>query len=378
MTTTRAARPTVLHGEHIELGARMAPFAGYDMPIQSRGVIAEHEETRTGVTVFDTCHMGEISLGGPTAQRDLEWLLSCRIDTLVQGRCRYGLMCNSSGGVIDDLIVYRDAPDRFLLVVNAGRREADVAWIRAHLSAETTLHDLSDATAKLDVQGPASAELVAGLVGPCVLQLRYFGFLLTHGDYGPTRVSRTGYTGELGFELYVPTSAAVRLWRDVLARGAMPAGLGARDTLRLEMGMPLYGHELSENRNAVETGFTWALAEAKSFEGSEHVNPGGDITQRLVGIRLEGRSSAHTGDDLLSHEGGGPVGMVTSGSYAPSLGVAVALAYVDAAHAAAGEQLVIRTARRDLRGTIVDLPFYRHGSARADLSTGNVTDKARR
>ncbi|MBM4148215.1 MAG: glycine cleavage system aminomethyltransferase GcvT [Lentisphaerae bacterium] len=362
---TAALARTVLYPEHAALGARFAPFAGYEMPIQyAAGIVAEHEAARSGAVVFDTCHMGVILLQGPSALDDLENLVSCDVAPLQPGRCRYGLLCNENGGVLDDLLVYRLAPDSFMLVVNASTRGSDVEWITRHVSRSTRCADMSAETAKIDVQGPGSTRLLRPILGDVVASLRYYSFSESAFCGARILVSRTGYTGELGFELYAAPETILALWRGCLAAGALPAGLGARDTLRLEMGMPLYGHELGPGRNAAESGFTRALSRTKQFTGADAIRAAGR-GPRLTGLRLDGRRAARQGDSVIRADNS-QAGIVTSGSYAPSMGCAVALAYVAPDAAAPGARLNIAGARGTLSAETVSLPFYTCGTARDD------------
>jgi len=359
---------TVLYDKHVALGAGMTEFGGYLMPVQYEGILREHESARRGAALFDTCHMGELCMKGDTAAADLEQLLTCRISDLPEGRCRYGLMCNDRGGVVDDLIVYRIEQGSFMLVVNAGNRQKDLEWIESHASSETAVLDVSDVTAKLDLQGPASPGIAQHLLDKPVDKLCYFTFMSNAYHGRELLVSRTGYTGEIGFEIYVEPDLALDLWDLCLADGAVPAGLGARDTLRLEMGMPLYGHELNEERSAAESGFTRSIAPDKHFIGSNIVLDRGAHGAVLVGIALDGRGAAREGDSVHA-EGKGKVGVVTSGSFAPSLGCAVALGYVETGHIGVGEQLTINGTRHILAGTVKELPFYRKGTARKAMAT---------
>jgi len=357
-------KKTCLHGLHISLGARMAPFGGWDMPIQYTGIIREHEAARTGATLFDTCHMGEFHVEGPTALADLERLVTCDMGTLRIGQCRYGLLCNDAGGALDDLLVYRLADAAFMIVVNASTQDGDFAWISSRLSRGTTIRNLAGTVAKIDLQGPASpyilTSLTQGLTDP--------GFYrFTHVQYRDRRtlVSRTGYTGEIGFEVYTVPEEAAGFWKAAMDLGAVPAGLGARDTLRLEMGMPLYGHELSAERNAAESGFTRAISTGKSFIGANAVRDPARAPQRLCGIAMEGRRAARNGDKV--EIGGRPAGVVTSGSFAPSVGKAVALAYVNREYATQGTGVNIITERGTIAGKVVSLPFYRNATGRRPM-----------
>jgi aminomethyltransferase len=366
MPDVTTLRRTPLYEIHLGLKARMAPFGGFEMPIQYTGILREHEAARTGAALFDTCHMGEFHASGRTALADLERLISCRIGTLETGQCRYGLMCNEAGGVLDDLLVYRLGAEAFLLVVNAGTQDRDFEWMRARVSSATVLENRSSATAKIDIQGPESPRIMARLLERPPDGLRYYRFMT--GRYGGVEVlvSRTGYTGEIGFELYTDAETARRFWRDAMALGAAPAGLGARDTLRLEVGLPLYGHELNEMRNAAESGFTKAIAADKDFVGSDRVLDPSARREMLSGMVFESRRAARNGDAIRDVDGR-EIGRVTSGSYAPSLGVAVALGYVWCAASVPGAPVRVRTDRGELNGKITALPFYPNGTARKPI-----------
>jgi aminomethyltransferase len=366
MTGMDRFRQTPLYARHIRLGARMAPFGGYIMPISYMGILAEHKAARESAALFDTCHMGEIGISGPDALAGLEFLLSPGLASLAVGRCRYGLMCNPNGGVIDDLVVYRTDQTEFMLVVNAGTREGDFEWIVSHVSGDVRVRDISDSTAKVDIQGPGAPRIVESLVDATIRTLPFYGFHPNAYRGKPVIVSRTGYTGETGFELYAEPDLIGHFWDDCLEKGAVAAGLGARDTLRLEMGMPLYGHELSPGRNAGDTGFERAISKTKDFIGAEPIRASSPGKERLVGITFEGRQAAREGNRIFS-EDGVPRGLVTSGSFAPSLGHAVALGYVEAGFAEPGMPVTVE-ARRTLAGRIVELPFYRNGTARKPLS----------
>lgn len=356
---------TPLYEAHITRQARMAPFAGWEMPIQYAGIVAEHLHTRQHASVFDISHMGEFEIYGPTAQSDLDRLLTQRIDTLAIGQCRYGYLLNEAGGVIDDLTCYRRSADRFYLVVNAANRAAAADWIQAHCQPQTQFTDVSDQTAKIDIQGPAARPLMEQALGCALPDLNYFRATDWTYDGVHSWLSRTGYTGEWGYEWYVPTNAAVDCWERLLAPGALqPAGLGARDTLRLEIGYPLHGHELSPDRSPVAAAGTAFMHLEKPFIGREQVQrvlaEGPD--QQLIGLRLETRRAARAGDTV--HQDGTAIGTVTSGSYAPSLGVAIAYAYIDASRAVPDTACTIEVRSQPLTATMVAPPFYKEGTAR--------------
>ena len=357
---------TPLFDRHVALGAKMAPFNGWDMPIQYAGILAEHQDTRTAASVYDICHMGEFELRGPAAESDLERLLTQNVHTIREGQCRYGYLLNEQGGVLDDLTCYRRGPGHFWLVVNAGTREGDAAWIRSHLSPGTEFTDLSDGIAKLDIQGPSSrAEMERALGGP-LPDLGYFRFADVTLLGTPCLLSRTGYTGEWGYELYFPATEAERFWDTFLSRANIkPAGLGARETLRLEVGYPLYGHELGLDRTPVAAARGAFIDRTKPFIGSAAVlkDLADGCPQYLAGLQLESKRAARTHDRVLYQ--GRTAGEITSGSLAPSLGYAVAMAYVDAALCTPGTKVGVESRGTLLSATVVDLPFYKKGTARA-------------
>ena len=354
-------KKTPLHAQHIELGARMGEFGGWDMPIQYVGILQEHEHTRTRTSVFDICHMGEFELSGSSALQDLENLLTCNIQTLEIGQVRYGFMLNDDGGVIDDLTCYRLDTDRYMLVVNAGTAAADSAWIQCHISPNTRFTDLSPSMAKLDVQGPESRHVLEDVFGCPLPDLGYFRFKEFQAMDAACILSRTGYTGEWGYEIYLPNASVVRLWNRLLDHeGVAPGGLGARDTLRLEMGYPLYGHELSTARTPVATSRGAFINMAKEFIGKAKVQA--DPEELLVGLKFDSKRAAREHDKVYLD--GIEVGEVTSGSLAPSLGVAVAMAFVEPEFAEPGRMLQVDIRGKQFPATVVDLPFYKEGTAR--------------
>lgn len=348
----------------------MAEFGGWDMPIQYEGILAEHEHTRTKTGLFDICHMGEFELTGPTAVADLERLLTMKVSTLAIGQCRYGFLLNEQGGVIDDLTCYRLGEERYMLVVNAATLDGDSAWIQKHLSSGTVFTDLSDSIAKLDVQGPTSRTELEKVFGQKLPDLGYFkaeyfqGFENLLGAGSACLVSRTGYTGDWGYELYFPAKDAVRVWRALLANpNIKPIGLGARDTLRLEMGYSLYGHELSLDRTPAATSRGMFIRKEGGFIGEEAVrrdlaNP----QEFLVALEFDSKRAARSHDKVFFQ--GLEAGMVTSGSVSPSLGKAVALAFVKAGLAAIGTVLDVEIRGKLFPAKVVELPFYKNGTAR--------------
>lgn len=355
-------RTTPLTAWHAAHGAKMAPFAGWEMPIQYEGILAEHLHTREHAGLFDICHMGEFLISGQGAGAALAGAVSHNLATLKAGRCRYGFLLNEQGNVLDDCIVYRFGDDDFMIVVNAACAADDFATLRARLPESVSLRDVSDETAKIDLQGPDSLDVLEALTGENFHSLPYFGFVKTTWDGAPLMVSRTGYTGELGFELYLPPAKALPFWEALLRDSRVkPAGLGARDTLRLEAGLPLYGHELDEHHNPAEAGMGRMMTSEAGYVGKAGAS---EIRQCLLGLELEGRRAARNGDTVLLD--GKEAGVVTSGSFAPSLGKVIAFAWVNR-DAAGATDFTIRTARAELRAVKAEMPFYKDGTARKKL-----------
>ncbi|BBD07642.1 glycine cleavage system aminomethyltransferase GcvT [Desulfovibrio ferrophilus] len=354
---------TPLHAWHVENGAKMVPFAGWDMPVQYSGILEEHHHTRTKASIFDICHMGEFKLMGPKAKSALANVVTHNLNTLGPGRCRYGFLLNEQGGILDDLIVYCLADDEYMLVVNGARATADYAWIKSHLPEDMFFENISDMTAKIDLQGPESCKVLNRLMGEDWSFLTYFACKKDEFDGDPLLISRTGYTGELGYELYLREDKAIKLWEKLVSiSGVKPAGLGARDTLRLEMGMALYGQDLDENHTPAEAGMGFFLKSETDYIGKAH---GMDVRVSLVPLALEGRRAARH-DDPVFLPSGEEVGHVTSGSFAPSLGHSVALAYIKAEHADNAEFLLGK-GKKKITGKKADLPFYTKGTARIKL-----------
>ena len=359
---------TPLYDEHIKLGARMGPFAGWDMPIQYAGILQEHEQTRSTCSLFDTSHMGEFDIRGPNAEKDVEHLVTQNVTSLKIGRCRYGFMLDEDGGVIDDLTVYRRSSDHFFLVVNAGTLNGDADWIRNQLSDDTLFTDLSPTRSKLDIQGPESRRCFEEAFNQKLPELGYFCFQDIDIANIPCTLSRTGYTGEWGYEIYFPDSEAGSFWNKFLAHPDVePAGLGARDTLRLEMGYALYGHELSLEKSPFGASRGAFIDLNKNFTGKSRVEQekSAGNTPLLVAIQLDTKQASREGASVFS--GDTQVGTVTSGSFSPSLGTAIAMAYVEAEYAETGQTLELELRKKRLPGRIVDLPFYKKGTARRKI-----------
>jgi len=355
---------TPLNAWHKSHGAKMVPFAGWEMPVQYSGIIAEHQHCRTKACIFDICHMGEFSLEGSGAKDALARAVTQNLDTLAPGKCRYGFLLNPEGGVLDDLIVYRLAEEQFMLVVNGACIDSDFATIKSRLPASLTFADISERTAKIDLQGPESFRVLCRLLPGDWSRLGYFSFTKASFEGAEIIVSRTGYTGELGYEFYLPSDKAIALWEKLAADPeVIPAGLGARDTLRLEMGYPLYGQDLDTGHTPAEAGYAAMLTSTADFVGKAQVLA---VRERLVPLTIDGRRSARHHDKVCLPDGR-EVGVVTSGSFSPTLGHSIALAFVTA-DAADSENFVIKTAKAELPARRTELPFYTSATARTKLA----------
>jgi len=353
---------TPLNTWHKENGGRIVPFAGWEMPVQYSSILDEHKHTRARASVFDISHMGEFYLSGPGATEALSRVATQNLATLTPGKCRYGFLLNDHGGVLDDLIVYRLAADRYMLVVNGACIDSDFAWIKDHLATGLSLSNHSFEIAKIDLQGPESFAVLTRTMPGDWASLGYFGFREVECDGFKLLVSRTGYTGELGYEFYLPWDKAERLWTRLLADTAVrPAGLGARDTLRLEVGLPLYGQDLDTGHTPIEAGYGSMLKSEADFIGKSGLDT---VRERLVGLRIDGRRSARHSDEVFV--GGTRVGTITSGSFAPSLGYCVAMAYVRADMADQGV-FTVKGPKTTLEAIRADMPFYTAGTARTKL-----------
>ena len=362
---------TPLRELHLAAGARMVPFAGWNMPVQYRdGIISEHNCTRNAASLFDICHMGEFEIDGSGAAEALDAILARPVIDQKPGTCRYNFLLNDRGGVMDDLIVYRLDEEGFFIVVNAATATADAEAISRSLPFEVEFEDVSGITGKLDLQGPGTLPIMQRLgFNPEELP-QYYQFIQTEIEGMSCLLSRTGYTGEFGFEFYLDWTQTADLWRLLIKLGAQPAGLGARDTIRLEMGYPLYGHELNPDTTPIEAGFGAMLKLAEMpdrvFTGSAALR-NTPPRRRLVGIRLDGRRAAREGTEVYDEQHR-LIGKVTSGAFAPSLNCAIAMAYVEAAcPSAPGVKVLLKTGNVELPGEITAPPFYKNGTARKKI-----------
>ena len=366
-----ALKQTPLHAAHVAAGGRMVPFAGWDMPVQYTGIIEEHRAVRTRAGLFDVSHMGEVDLSGPGALPLAQRLVTNDVARLAEGQALYTPMCTPEGGIIDDLLVYRLGPDHLMLVLNAANTAEDLAWIREHTSGNVRITDRSAETALLALQGPRAQEIVRQLTLAALGDIRYYWFL-DQVDVAGRRalISRTGYTGEDGFELYVHADDALSVWEALLEAGApfglLPAGLGARDTLRLEAGLLLHGNDMDKTVTPLEVGYGWTVKLGKGeFIGAAALGrqKREGVTRRLVGFTLHDRAIARHGFPI--HYMGDTVGKVTSGSFAPTLQQSIGLGLVTAAHAQPGQGFAVEIRGRDAGGTVTKLPFYKRTSGGA-------------
>ncbi|MCS6851270.1 MAG: glycine cleavage system aminomethyltransferase GcvT [Gemmataceae bacterium] len=350
---------TPLYDWHTAHHGRMVEFAGWLMPLQYSRITDEHQAVRTAAGVFDISHMGRIWIAGPEALDLVQLVYTNNAATLRDGQVRYGLVCNVEGGIRDDVLVYRFG-ERYLMVVNAANREKILGWLIQHGSGRPVeISDQTGPTAMLAVQGPCAVERCQGLTTVDAAGLRYYHAAVGEYRGKPCLVSRTGYTGEDGLELIVDAALATQVWEEVLARGAQPCGLGARDTLRLEAALPLYGHELSEEIDPFQAGLGWAVKFDKGdFIGRDALlRRRDDERRRRVGLVLEGKRIARDGASVWRD--GREIGTVTSGTFAPTVQRAIALAYVEPAGTAVGTEVEVDVRGQRERAKVVALPFYR-------------------
>ncbi len=363
---------TPFHQYHLENHAKMVDFAGWEMPITYGSIIGEHHQVRTSGGIFDVSHMGRVSFKGPDARLFLERLCTRRIHDMTDGQCRYSLICNEAGGVKDDILIYRYGPEDWMLVVNASNRAKLLEHFKAHHgSLNFVMEDLTEKTAMIALQGPRVIPLVSA-VSSEIPALKNYRFCVKSLMLFKATISRTGYTGEDGVEVILPASMAsmavkLMLGQDQAAAALKPAGLGARDTLRTEAGMPLYGHEMDENTDPISAGLMFGinLDKDQGEQGEKFI--GMDVLkrihaegpkQKLVGLNIEGKRTARQG--MAIHNAGSAVGRITSGCMSPTLGRPIAMGYVPAALSAVGTKLQVELAPGSVTDAIVaPLPFYK-------------------
>jgi len=369
--TTPALRKTALNSAHRQLGAKMVDFGGWDMPVEYSGLTAEHLAVRSGVGVFDVSHMGDIQLRGPSSLAAVQHISMNDASKLAIGQAHYSALLYPQGTFVDDVIVHKLSENDYLLVINAGTREKDVSWVRSQIGAMPGVHvsDYSDYYTQLAIQGPRAAETMAKLTNVDLSAIKNYWFTWgTVCGLANTLIARTGYTGEDGFEIYVPSDepTSVRVWNEVLEAGRefgiLPCGLGARNTLRLESAMALYGHEISAELNVFEAGLDrYCKPEKGPFVGSEalaKIKSEGGPKRKLVGLEVIERGIARDSYGVFDGEGK-QIGYVTSGSPAPFLKKNIALAYVPLDYAAIDSEVIVQCRSNPVRAKVVPLPFYR-------------------
>jgi aminomethyltransferase len=361
-----------LHDIHVAAGAAFTDFAGWQMPVRYSSDLAEHHAVRTAAGLFDLSHMGEILVVGPQAAEALDYALAGKLSAIVEGQAKYSLLLSPQGGILDDLVVYRTGDDRYLVVANASNRELVAAELRDRAATfDCLVEDESDDIALIALQGPKAEEILRNVDGfdlPGLDELKYYRTIPADFRGHNVLVARTGYTGEDGFEFYLAPDAAPVLWDAIYetgeGSGLVPAGLAARDTLRLEAGMPLYGHELSVHTFPVQAGLgrVVALTKEGDFVGRAAIEEGPpEDAEVLVGLVSEGKRAGRADYDVLNSEG--VVGTVTSGALSPTLGYPIAMAYVDAALSGHGTLVDIDVRGSRVSATVVPLPFYKKESA---------------
>ncbi len=357
-------KKTPLYDTHVAEGGKIVPFAGYLLPVQyPAGVVKEHMAVRQQAGLFDVSHMGEIVLRGATALDSLNYLMTNDFTDMTVGRVRYSVMCNKEGGCIDDLVVYKFGEEAYLIVVNAANCAKDFAHIRENILTGTEAEDISDSVVQLALQGPMSPKIMAKLLPAEQLPQKYYTAVREVSLEGiPCMISRTGYTGELGYEIYTAAARGEELWKLIRAageeEGLLPCGLGARDTLRLEAAMPLYGHEMDETVSPLEAGLGFAVKlNKKDFIGKTALVAAGEPKRVLVGLAVTGRGIIREHQDIYIGER--KIGQSTSGTHCPYLGKAVAMARINAADASIGTVVEAEVRGRRVAAEIVTLPFYK-------------------
>ncbi len=359
-------KKTPLFEKHEALGAKIIDFGGFLMPVQYEGVNAEHHAVRDGVGVFDVSHMGEFLVEGPNAMEALQRVTSNDVSKLVPGKAQYSCLPNENGGIIDDLIIYMLAEEKYFLVVNASNIDKDWNWLQEQIGGEVTMTNQSDDYALLAVQGPKAAFSLQSLTDVDLESIKFYHF--AHGKFAGVDdviLSATGYTGAGGFELYVPASKASEVWDAVMESGEKvsikPAGLAARDTLRLEMGYCLYGNDITDETTPLEAGLGWITKlKAKDFVGKEAIakQKENGVPRRLVGLEMVDKGIARNGYDVVDVNEN-KIGFVTSGTMSPSLKKAIAMAYVSKDFASEGSEVFVKVRDKSLKAKVVNFPFLK-------------------
>ena len=364
MTSETKSQETPLFDCHVRAGGKIVDFAGWQLPVQYTGLMEEHRAVRSAAGLFDVSHMGEFKVSGPGTESFLQLLTPNDVSKLTPGRIHYSGLLTESGTYVDDLLVYRVAEEEFLLVVNAANSDKDFAWLEDRLPADVSLEDVSADYALLALQGPLAEEILAQVTEIDLSQIRYYRFELADIAGHQAILSRTGYTGEDGFELYLSPASAPAVWDRLLEagrpHGLIPAGLGARDTLRLEAAMALYGHEIDDTTTPLDAGLSWVVKLAKGDFLGRDVLVGQKeqgLNKKLVGFEMVGRGIGRQGYEVLSN--GEVVGRVTSGSFSPTLEKAIGMAYVPPRLAEAGTEIEIQVRKNAVPARVVPIPFYK-------------------
>lgn len=357
-------KKTPLYDAHVKAGGKVVPFAGYLLPVQyGSGVIKEHMAVRTQAGLFDVSHMGEVLCEGKDALANLQKLLTNNFDNMVDGQARYSPMCNENGGTVDDLIVYKHSDEHYFIVVNAANKDKDYQWMLDHQFGEVTFTDVSDQYAQLALQGPKAMEILRKLTAEENIPKKYYHAVFDTEAAGmPCIISKTGYTGEDGVEIYLASEYAEKMWDAILEagkeEGIIPCGLGARDTLRLEAAMPLYGHEMDDEVTPLETGLNFAVKMAKEdFIGKAALEAKGEPKIKRIGLKVTGRGIIREHVDVYAGEK--CIGHTTSGTHCPYLGYPIAMALVDADQGELGSKVSVEVRGRMIEAEVVALPFYK-------------------
>jgi len=358
-------KETALTHKHIALGAKMVPFAGYNMPVQYEGVNAEHETVRNGVGVFDVSHMGEFLLKGPNALALIQKVCSNDASVLFDGKAQYSCLPNGKGGIVDDLIIYRISEEAYFIVVNASNIEKDWNWISQHNDLGVEMQNLSDDYSLLAIQGPKAAEAMQSLTSVDLANMTYYTFQYgTFAGIENVMISATGYTGSGGFEVYVKNQDAEKLWDAVFEAGAAfgikPIGLAARDTLRLEMGFCLYGNDIDDTTSPLEAGLGWITKFTKDFTDAEFLKNQKEtgLSRKLVAFEMIDRGIPRH-DYPIQDTNGNIIGKVTSGTMSPSMKLGIGLGYVSIENAALDQEIFIEIREKGVKAKVVKLPFYK-------------------
>ncbi len=358
-------KSTSLTDTHIALGAKMVPFAGYIMPVSYEGINAEHETVRTKVGVFDVSHMGEFILKGEKALSLIQLVTSNDASKLVDGKIQYSCFPNDKGGIVDDLLVYRIDDKTYMLVVNASNITKDWNWLEKHNKDGVEMHDISEKTILLAVQGPLAADALQSLTDINLKEMEYYTFRKGRfAGVDNVLISATGYTGAGGFEIYFDNAAADKIWKAIFesgkSYGIKPVGLGARDTLRLEMGFCLYGNDIDDTTSPIEAGLGWITKFTKEFVNSEVLKKQKEngVSQKLVGFEMIDRGIPRKDYPVVDNEGK-EIGRVTSGTQSPSLQKAIGMAYIQTPFAGEGHEVYIRIRDKNLKAKVVKVPFYK-------------------